>query len=244
MDTKIAQNLQRIYGGTTADYLTSLKNAMDMEEKKFVITANAEVLMMAETNETIREMLKTESVSMVPDGISIVNAMKKFDIPVQERVTGVDLTEGLLRHAGENGKTVCLLGATEEVVRALEAKLRAAYPKMILECHNGYDGDKDQIFENIKLQKPDFVVTALGVPSQELLIYRHYKDFDKGIFIGVGGTFDVLSGLKKRAPKIFLKTNTEWLYRITREPARLKRFYNSNIKFMRYLAKEHKTKQG
>ena len=73
---------------------------------------------------------------------------------------------------------------------------------------------------------------AMGIPLQEKLINKHIKDFKKGIFIGVGGSFDVLSGSKKRAPKIFIKLNLEWLYRILCEPKRIKRFWNSNIKFM------------
>ena len=92
----------------------------------------------------------------------------------------------------------------------------------------------------IKTKKPDVVLVALGVPMQEKLIYEHLKDFDKGIFVGVGGSFDVISGSKKRAPKIFLKLNLEWLYRIAFSPARWKRFYEGNIKYFFKLKKELK----
>ena len=97
---------------------------------------------------------------------------------------------------------------------------------------DGYVEDKDSVFEEMKEVKPDIVLVALGIPKQEILIYNHLKDFDKGIFVGVGGSFDVISGSKKRAPKIFVKLKLEWLYRITREPKRLKRFYESNIKYL------------
>ena len=72
------------------------------------------------------------------------------------------------------------------------------------------------------------------------LIYKHLNEFDKGIFVGVGGSFDVLSGTKKRAPEFFIQHNLEWLYRITKEPSRLKRFYNNNIKFLFNVNKEKK----
>ena len=81
-------------------------------------------------------------------------------------------------------------------------------------------------------QKPDIILVAWGIPAQEKLIYKHLDKFDKGIFVGVGGSFDVISGHKKRAPKIFIKLNLEWLYRIIKEPKRLKRFYDSNVKFL------------
>ena len=85
--------------------------------------------------------------------------------------------------------------------------------------------------EIIKLE-PDIVLVALGMGNQEKLIYKHIDKFKKGIFVGVGGTFDVLSGTKKRAPKVFQKLGLEWLYRIVKEPKRIKRFYDNNVKFM------------
>ena len=79
---------------------------------------------------------------------------------------------------------------------------------------------------------PDICLVALGIPKQELLISKYIENAKKGIYIGVGGSFDVLSGVKKRAPKIFIKLNLEWLYRIIKEPKRIKRFWNNNVKFL------------
>ena len=97
---------------------------------------------------------------------------------------------------------------------------------------DGYVQDKDAVFEEIVTLKPDAVLVALGIPAQEILIHKYYNRFDKGIFVGVGGSFDVLSGTKKRAPEIFIKLNLEWLYRIAKEPQRFKRFYDSNVRFI------------
>ena len=90
----------------------------------------------------------------------------------------------------------------------------------------------------IKDLEPDILMVALGIPLQEKLIYEHLNDFKKGIFIGVGGSFDVLSGSKKRAPKIFIKLNLELLYRICSEQKRIKRFIKYNLKFMNLIRKE------
>ena len=79
---------------------------------------------------------------------------------------------------------------------------------------------------------PDICLVALGIHYQEKLINKYIDIAKKGIYVGVGGSFDVLSGTKKRAPKIFIKLNLEWLYRLICEPKRLKRFINSNVKFI------------
>lgn len=79
---------------------------------------------------------------------------------------------------------------------------------------------------------PDICLVALGIPEQEILISKYIENAKKGIYIGVGGSLDVLSGTKKRAPEIFIKLNLEWLYRIIKEPKRIKRFWNNNIKFL------------
>ena len=176
----------------------------------------------------------------MPDGISVVKAMNLLGLPAKERITGVDLADKLLRRAGEQGKSVYLLGAKEEVVSALAQKLKAQYPQMEVRYKNGYSKDKDADFREIEALQPDLVLVALGVPAQEKLIARHLGNFSKGVFIGVGGSFDVLSGSKRRAPALFVKTNTEWLYRILREPSRLGRFYRNNIKFLGEVRKEAK----
>ncbi len=84
------------------------------------------------------------------------------------------------------------------------------------------------------------ILVALGIPYQEKIIAKHLNNFSKGIFIGVGGSFDVISESKKRAPKIFIKLNLEWLYRIVTEPKRLKRFFESNVKYIFKIRKESK----
>ncbi len=209
-------------------------SSMKEGRREFVVTANPEILIKAERERDLQKLLLDESVLIVPDGISVVRGLQINGYPAKERITGVDLCERLLAAAGGGAMSVYLLGAKEEIAAALAEKLKADYPEMTVNYHNGYDGDKDEIFEEIKAIKPDLILVALGVPAQERLIYKHIGDFDKGVFIGVGGSFDTLSGFKKRAPNFFIRTNTEWLYRIAREPSRLKRFYENNVKFIRY----------
>lgn len=232
--------LKRIYDGSADKFFEIADERILQNKKTFIITANAEILMKAENDKVISEMLLKSENIIIPDGISVIRAMKANGFDAKERVTGVDVCEHLMDTAGKNNLSVYLFGSSEEVVSTLAANYKEKYPEAVLNYHNGYDGDKDEIFEEIKGFKPDLVAVGMGVPFQELLINRHIEGFSKGVFIGVGGSFDVLSGLKKRAPKIFIKLRLEWLYRIAKEPYRLKRFWDNNIKFMRYMKKGNK----
>ncbi len=223
---------RRVFPGSAEEFCKKAESAMESGRRMFVVTANPEILMAACRDEKARELLLSADAEIVPDGISVVKAMGMLGLPVTERITGVDLADKLLHSAGRSGKSVYLLGAKEEVVSTLAKNLKAHYPAMTLHYHNGYDGDKDSIMKEIAILSPDLVLVGLGVPAQEFLIHRHLQDFTKGVLMGVGGSFDVLSGMKRRAPALFVKTNTEWLYRILREPSRLKRFWRSNVKFL------------
>ncbi len=233
----VNEYLKRVYGGSAQSYFERAEKAMLGGERLFTVTANPEIIMHADRDPQIKKLLLSKEAEVIPDGISVVKAMNTLGIKASERITGVDLAAHLLKAAGESGKSAYLLGAKEEVVAALAGKLTAEHPDMTVNYHNGYDGDKDAIFHEIAALEPDLVLVGLGVPAQELLIYRHLPKFAKGVLVGVGGSFDVLSGSKKRAPQFFVKTNTEWLYRIAKEPQRLGRFWNNNVKFMQEVRK-------
>ena len=152
---------------------------------------------------------------------------------------GVDLALQLLSYCNELGKSVYLLGAKPEVIQKMKETISRDYPNAkLVGAVDGYVEDKDDVFVDMLEKKPDVILVALGIPRQEKLINKYYGQFDKGIFVGVGGSFDVISGNKKRAPSFFVKLNLEWLYRITKEPNRLKRFFNSNIRYIFKIMKE------
>lgn len=218
----------------SADSFYSLLNELLCESKKsFIVTANPETFMMTEKDEEMNGLLLDKETILVPDGIGIVKAARMLNYDVKERITGIDIANKLLKFGNELNKTIYLFGAKEEVIDSMIDVLKKEYPNLkILGAKNGYMKDRDKVFEDIIKCQPDIVLVALGIPVQEKLIYKYISNFNKGIFVGVGGSFDVISGHKKRAPKIFIKTNTEWLYRILKEPKRLKRFYNSNVKFL------------
>ena len=223
----------RIYNKGIDSFYNELKESLKNNKKSFIITANPETFMYGEKDETINEIILDDKNVIVPDGIGIVKACNMLGYNIKERIPGIDIATKLLEYGNELHKTIYLFGAKKEVLDKLVEKIEKDYPNLkIVGYTDGYVTNKDQIMDNISKLSPDIVLVALGIPFQEKLIYNHINKFKKGIFVGVGGSFDVLSGCKTRAPKIFIKTNTEWLYRILKEPKRIKRFYNSNVKFL------------
>ena len=231
--------LNLIYSKSKNDYFKLLKKYLKNNTKKFIITANPETLMMAETDIEVSKMLLDKNNSVAPDGIAIVKACNMLNISVTERIAGIDIAKYLLDEANIQKKSLYLFGTKKEVIDILADKIKSEYANInLLGYSDGYVADRDKVFKKIIKLQPDICLVALGIPYQEKLIYKYIDKFDKGIFVGIGGSFDVLSGSKKRAPKFFIKTNTEWLYRIICEPKRLKRFWNNNIKFILKVWKE------
>ena len=223
----------KLYNKSEESFYEILEKNLSQNKKTFIVTANPETFMMSEKDEEMRKLLLDNDTFLVPDGIGIVKAARMINYDVKERITGIDIANELLKLGNKQKKSIYLFGAKQEVIDSMEKVLKESYPNLnLVGMSNGYEKDKDKIFEKIVKTKPDIVLVALGIPLQEKLIYKHLDKFDKGIFVGVGGSFDVISGHKKRAPKIFIKLNLEWLYRTLKEPKRLKRFYDSNVKFI------------
>ena len=224
---------EKMYKKEEKEFNKIIHNNLVKNKRMFIVTANPETMMKSETDTELNKLLNDKDTILVPDGIGVVKASKTLGYDIKERITGIDIANTLLDYGNELKKTIYLFGSKQEVIDSMKEVLKEKYPNLkLVGSSNGYVQDKDKVFEEMSKLKPDIVLVALGIPAQEKLIYKHLSLFDKGIFVGVGGSFDVISGHKKRAPKLFIKLNLEWLYRIICEPKRLKRFYDSNIKFM------------
>ncbi len=231
-DNVFNKYFDKIYKNGREEFYKELEQSLVNEEKKFIVTANPETLMQSEKNEELKKAVLDKNTIMVPDGIGILKGAKKLKYDIKETILGIDIALKLIELGNAKNKKIFLFGAKKEVIEKMKEVIKRDYSNCeIVGAIEGYVDDKEQVFEEMKELEPDIILVALGIPKQEILIYRHLDLFKKGIFVGVGGSFDVISGCKKRAPKIFIKLKLEWLYRITREPARLKRFYQSNIKY-------------
>ncbi|SEU09388.1 N-acetylglucosaminyldiphosphoundecaprenol N-acetyl-beta-D-mannosaminyltransferase [Salinibacillus kushneri] len=194
------------------------------ENKRFMVTANPEIVMRTREDKKYKRAIQTADY-IIPDGAGIIVASKIMGQPIKERIPGIEMMTHLIEYAEEKGLTCYFLGAKDGVVQKMIYNLKAQYPKIKIAGYNhGYISlDNQEVVNEIKSLRPDLVFVALGFPKQEKWIARHYHEFDKGLFMGVGGSFDIFGGEAKRAPEGWIKLNLEWFYRLLKQPFRWKR---------------------
>ena len=178
------------------------------------------------------------------DGASMVMAARKLGVNLPERVAGIDLMWELCALAEREGHRVYLLGAKAEVVAKTAEVLAERYPNMIIAGYrDGYfkDDEFDDVVAEVEQTRPEIVFVGITSPKKERLIERFRELGAKGAFVGVGGSFDVVSGNIPRAPMWMQRANLEWLFRMMQEPRRLvRRYVVGNARFYLLLRKELK----
>jgi N-acetylglucosaminyldiphosphoundecaprenol N-acetyl-beta-D-mannosaminyltransferase len=168
---------------------------------------------------------------VIPDGAGVVLASRILKTPLKEKVAGIELAYHIIDYLDEIGGTLFLLGSTREIVEKAANNLREKHKSLKVFYNDGFF-DRDNPEENQKVidkineSEADAVFVCLGALNlkQEAWIYKNKSKINKGVLIGLGGTIDNISGLSnKRAPKIFIKLNLEWFYRLMKNPTRIKR---------------------
>ncbi|MBS4223392.1 WecB/TagA/CpsF family glycosyltransferase [Lederbergia citrea] len=209
---------------TKQEMVNQLHDNIKMNKKTFVVTANPEIVMEATMNATFKDTLR-DADHIIADGIGVILGAKILKKPLPERIPGIELMEELLQIANQESLNVFFLGSREEVIKKTVRNVKKDYPNLIIGgYHHGFFKENDsQILDMVKRANSDLIFVALGFPKQEYWIQNHIDSFYKGIFMGVGGSFDVLAGTVKRAPAIWRKLNLEWLHRLLQQPSRWKR---------------------
>jgi len=188
-----------------------------------IVTLNAEMTMAAKANPELGAVMAAADL-VIPDGAGVVWALQRKGFRVQ-RAPGIELARMLLEHAREHGWRVALVGASPEVMATLVERLRRELPGLDLAFHrHGYQQPQDwpAIEQELLALRPDLVLAALGVPRQETWIHG-LAGRRTGLWMGVGGSFDVWAGTKQRAPRWMRALRIEWLYRLVQEPSRWRR---------------------
>jgi N-acetylglucosaminyldiphosphoundecaprenol N-acetyl-beta-D-mannosaminyltransferase len=206
----------------TVDLVTRM---IESRQPHQIVTANPIMVMSAIENASFLKLLQ-EADLVVPDGAGIVWASNYVGNPVAERVAGFDLLHRLMQLGESKGWKVFLVGASPEMIKAAVSKLKAQYPALqLVGYRDGYFHAEDDrtVIENIQQHNPDILLIGRSADKQEPWIAQYKHQLQVPVIMGVGGSFDVLSGKLKRAPRFFRKLRSEWLYRLLQEPWRYKR---------------------
>lgn len=199
--------------------------AQGREELHQVVTINPEGVWLA-VNDPALAAIMEQAALITPDGNGVLWAARQLGTPLKERVAGIELMENICRRAAEQGWRVYLLGAKPGVAQAAGEKLMERYPGLrIVGCDNGYfRGREEQAIAAVREAEADVLFAALGMPYQEQWLYQHRQELGCAVAVGVGGSFDVIAGLVKRAPALWQKLKLEWLWRLLSDPKRWRRY--------------------
>lgn len=225
---------------TMAQAVERVVNLIDEKKSSLVATANAEMLLRATHDDELKNILNAADL-VVPDGAGTVWAARHLGKSMPERVAGFDLVQELMKIAPAHDFKFFLFGAAPGIADKAKAKAESLYPGIkIVGTRNGYfkADDEQEIISLIKSSRADILLAALGVPKQEKWLFKYKDELNIPVSIGVGGTFDVMAGVVKRAPLWMQKACLEWLFRAMLQPSRAGRL----IALPKFVWKVHKQK--
>lgn len=206
-----------------ADLLNEIFKDYEMDKHLFIVNVNPEIAVANYKNEKFKEILNKQKYQ-IPDGSGIVWASKKKNGNIKERIPGIDFMLKICEKSQDYLAKIYLYGSKPEIAQKAKSEIEKKYQniKIVGTC-DGYC-DEETAIKNIDNSNADIVFVGLGSPKQENFIINNMQKLKNvKIFMPVGGSFDVISNTKKRAPKWMIKCNIEWLYRLFQEPKRILR---------------------
>jgi N-acetylglucosaminyldiphosphoundecaprenol N-acetyl-beta-D-mannosaminyltransferase len=179
---------------------------------------------------------------VLADGQAVVWASRLLRAPLPERVAGIDLFMRLLAEAESAGMSVYFLGAKEDVLEKMLRRVADRFPGLkVAGSRNGYFDDSEQ--ENVAGAIADsgaqMLFLGMTSPKKEIFTAGYGERTGTRVVHGVGGSFDILAGVTRRAPESWQRMGAEWLYRALQEPRRLgRRYLTTNAAFLLMTARE------
>ena len=189
----------------------------------YAVTPNAEIVYECMHDASFCSLIN-EADLVLPDGSGVVLGAKLLKTPLKQKVAGIDFADQLAGRLAQTGQTLYLLGGKPGIAEKAAVNLQAKHPGLkVVGTADGYFKDEAPVVERINDSEPDVLVVCLGAPKQELFMVDHQRELQVGLMIGLGGSLDGFAGTVKRAPVWMQRAGLEWLYRLLKEPRRLKR---------------------
>lgn len=196
------------------------------EKGHYILAVNAEKVIALQKDPFLGSMFDNAAL-LLPDGIGVVLAIRWLYGVRTARIPGADFMQAICREASYKGYKIFIYGGEEEVNRKAIEKLRITYPGIrIVGFSTGYldDNGMDALISKINESKADILFVGLGSPKQERWVQKYLPKLNSIMVCqGIGGTLDVISGKTRRAPVYVQKIGFEWLYRLIKDPKRIRR---------------------
>ena len=226
---------------TMDDVVALGAEAVRSRRRMLVGVVNAAKIVKLRRDELLRTSLLDCDV-ILADGQSVVWASRLLGRQLPERVTGIDLFERLLELADRDRLRIYLLGARPEGLESVQRRIRERFPAVVIAgAADGYFDmdDAAAIAADVRGSRADMLFLGMTTPKKEIFLARYGDELDVPVLHGVGGSFDVLAGVTKRAPLAWQRLGMEWLYRLLQEPRRLfRRYAVTNSVFIALTLKE------
>jgi N-acetylglucosaminyldiphosphoundecaprenol N-acetyl-beta-D-mannosaminyltransferase len=230
-----------VHAVTRQSVVAACEHAVDSGTPLNISVVNAAKLVHMRHDEHLRRAVLAADL-ILADGQSVVWAGRLLRQPLPERVTGIDLFLDLLDRAERRRYTVYFLGARPQVLETMLARLRERYPRLRVCGHrDGYFPVEESaaVAEQIRAADPDLLFVGISSPRKEIFLDTWGGYVGARVCHGVGGSFEVVAGLTRRAPAAWQRLGLEWLYRVKQEPRRLwKRYLTTNTVFLVLLARD------
>ena len=224
-----------------AEFLSIVESNLKNGHKIVQNGVNAATINGIVKNEKFRNALNNSDLINI-DGMSVVWALSFLGYDIPERVACPDLAIDILRMAERQNYTVFFLGAQETCLCLCQKRLLNIFPRLIIAgSRNGYyhEEEEEEIIEMINRANPDIIFLGMPSPKKELFAEKYRHILTAKYLFGVGGLFEILSGLKKRAPQWMQNIGMEWFYRFLQEPGRMwRRYLVGNSHFIWLVFKE------
>lgn len=215
----------RVDALTYADLLARIGDFIASGAPHQISTVNPEFVMEARRNPAFAAVLEEADLCLA-DGAGLLWAARRLGRPLPERVTGSDSVPLIARRAAEAGWRAYFLGAAPGVAQRTAEILAARFPGLTVAgafAGSPADAEAAEIIARVRQARPDILFVAYGAPRQDLWIARHRDALGAPAMMGVGGSFDFIAGVQRRAPRWLQRLNLEWLFRLITQPWRWRR---------------------
>jgi N-acetylglucosaminyldiphosphoundecaprenol N-acetyl-beta-D-mannosaminyltransferase len=231
---------------TLADARDHILRALADGRSQVVITANTDHVVRLHRHPELIDLYESADL-VLPDGMPVVWGSRLVGATLPERVTGIDLMDAMCDALARRGSKVFLLGSTEQVLAGAAQALMERFPGLVVAgTHHGFfqDGSDQDVVAAINASRADALFVGMGSPRQERWAAAHAEAVTARLVLGVGGSLEVLAGVRWRAPRWMQRTGLEWVHRLLQEPGRLwKRYLIRDAAFLPILAGEWRSRR-